>query len=668
MRIGLVFFVLLGGCAEDPGPGEPVLVEGLLGCPGDAVDGKTRGELRCLTHRAVGGISMGGGAAMRWALENPALFDVAVSLGSPYIDLEYFLLSVSEVSNGGFCPREQLLENLELIDEKDDPLTWCGPVDFEPLAIEGSQCTGFSGDYNHYYRGPPAGSGGSFNRESSLQIVQDFAIAYGNPAFYNPESSYLPPGVPLSHHVPLALDEGGREEERRAARERICGDPIVLEGFYDGAYNPTGEHPVITFCDGNGATNGEYDPGTNTFPMEVALAVDYNRNGRRDYGEPVIAQPFESFEDVGADGVPNESEPGYDAATNRDPAGDDYHWLDNPSGTENNFRPDEGEPRRDDGLDDVPGTGDYGEGNGRYDRNPNIERAIGRSPRRRVEEMDDRMLERLHLYADAGIRDFLLSAQITNQFWGALMGRGVDTARYDDWAHLAEVAQGPGESYDPRLADLSEQKLGRHAYLRYGDPSVCPGVDAETGRGNHVGSPKEALDRVMTAFAFASARLEGGDFAALDGSLAEQGSPNGTLDDFVRLESFESAVLGRTVPYVVMLPPDYYAGSKRYPVMYFLHGQGQAVTDLAASALLILGPQMSSEDPMRTRARRADWQKMIIVLADGECRPGECHTGTFFVDHEGIGGERFAHGEAFLELMREIDGTLRTKPPEMVPR
>lgn len=71
---------------------------------------------------------------------------------------------------------------------------------------------------------------------------------------------------------------------------------------------------------------------------------------------------------------------------------------------------------------------------------------------------------------------------------------------------------------------------------------------------------------------------------------------------------------------------------------------------------------------MRSRAGRADWQKMIIVLADGECRPGECHTGTFFVDHQGIGGERIAHGEAFLELMREIDGTLRTKPPEMVPR
>src|SRR5687767_9882737 len=291
----VLFLLGLLACGEDAKVREPFLVKGREGCPDD----------RCVTYRAVGGISMGGGSAMRWALENPELFDVAISLGSPYIDLEYFLISVSEVSNGGFCSRDQLLGNLDRIDTKDDPAIWCGPVHFEELAMPGTACDGFSGDYNHHYRGPSAGSGGSFDREESLAIVQDLAIAYGNPAFYNPDDPYLPPGVPLSHHVPLSLDAPGREADRAAVRSSICADPIVLPRFYDREYNPTGEHPVITFCDGNGPINGEYEPGVATFPMEVALAVDLNRNNRRDYGEPVIAQPFELWDDFGVDRLPD---------------------------------------------------------------------------------------------------------------------------------------------------------------------------------------------------------------------------------------------------------------------------------------------------------------------------------------------------------------------------
>lgn len=605
---------------------------------------------------------------MRIGLEAPELFDVVTALGAPYLDLEYFLLTVSETSNGGFCPMEQLLANLERIDLKDDPTTWCGPVELPELAVEGTACAGFSGDFNHHYRGPDAGRGGSFNREGSFEIVHDLALAYGNPAFYNPESPYLPPGVPPSHHVPLELSAPERRAERDARRLEICQNPIRLTQFYDRRYNPEGRHPVITFCDGNGPNTGEYEPGRADFPVEVVLAVDYNDNGRRDFGEPVLAQPFEPYEDVGADGRASVDEPGYDPRTNPDPAGDDYHWLTNPGGTERNFRFDLGEPLSDLGLDGVAGTGDFGEGNGRFDTNPNIERAFSRSPRRRLEALDELMLDRLHLWVDAGIRDFLHSAQISNQFFGALMRRRPGLRRFDDWSGLAEATQGPGARYDATLADLSEARIGRHAYLRYGDPSVCPGVDADTGRGNHVGPAWEVLNRLMSALAFASARWPLGDFRALPGSLAEQGSPSGDLSDFVLKESFDSAATGGPEPYVVILPPNYYAAPEaRFPVLYFLHGQGMKAEDLAASALLFLGPQMASEHPER-RLRRSDWQKMIIVFADGECQPGECHTGNFYVDFQGVDGRGVDHQEAFFELMRHIDGRFRTRPAEMHPR
>lgn len=602
---------------------------------------------------------MGGGSAMRIVLEDPELYDLAVSLGSPYIDLEYFLFSVGRISGGGFCPPEQLLpEHRDRLDVPDDPRTWCGPVLYPELAVPDTRCDGFAGDYNHYYRGPDPGRGGSFDRIESLEIVQDFAIAYGNPASYNPDDPYLPDGIPAEHRVALGLSPA----ERDARRQALCRAKVTLSGRADRIYNPTGTFPVISFCDGNGEVNGAYRPGTETFPVEVALAVDYNGNGRRDYAEPVLAQASETLVDVGEDGRADPDEPGYDPVRNPDPAGDDYHWLHRPHGTENNLRHDPGEPMDDAGLDGVPGTGDYGEGNGVFDLNPNVEYAFSRSPRRLLEGLREGQLERLHLWADAGIRDFLLSAQLTNQFFGALMARVPDARLYLDWSGLAQASNGGGP-YVANEADLSVAAVGRHAYLRYGDPSVCPGVDERSGHGNHVGSAQDAVDRIATALAFASARFPDGDFRAYPGSLADQGSPNGALEDFVINGSFESAALGRTQPYVVLLPPDYYRHPEaRYPVFYFLHGQGQKASDLAAVGLLSLSPQMTSADPARLRAGRSDWQKMIIVFADGECRPNECHTGSFYLDHRA--GAR--HGEAYYELLRHIEGQYRTRAPGAV--
>ena len=49
------------------------------------------------------------------------------------------------------------------------------------------------------------------------------------------------------------------------------------------------------------------------------LAVDINENGRRDYGEPVIHNSSERYDDFGSDGIPSDLEEGYDPITNPDP-------------------------------------------------------------------------------------------------------------------------------------------------------------------------------------------------------------------------------------------------------------------------------------------------------------------------------------------------------------
>ena len=56
----------------------------------------------------------------------------------------------------------------------------------------------------------------------------------------------------------------------------------------------------------------------------------------------------------------------------------------------------------------------------------------------------------------------------------------------------------------------------------------------------------------------------------------------------------------------------------------------------------------------------------IIVFADGECQPGECYTGTFYLDFVGVDGQGKKNGEAFFELMREIEKRYRTKAAEVI--
>ena len=100
---------------------------------------------------------------------------------------------------------------------------------------------------------------------------------------------------------------------------------MILENFYNKEYNPDGSYPVITFCDGSNGKTGSYLPeqdDAHTMVVEYLLAVDLNRNGKREYGEPIIANHKERFTDFGVDGLADADEPGYNAQTNPDPSGD----------------------------------------------------------------------------------------------------------------------------------------------------------------------------------------------------------------------------------------------------------------------------------------------------------------------------------------------------------
>ncbi|HEX5060840.1 MAG TPA: alpha/beta hydrolase-fold protein [Kofleriaceae bacterium] len=596
--------------------------------------------------RAIVGISMGGNAAMSIALRHPDKFDIFADLGGePGPSMVYSLSMVSDFLFGGFCT-------------VDDEAAGRGNVgQLCPNKSTRKDQFEIEADYEHMITQDGDGVGLTLKRNLYMKASRDLARALSNPALYNPMNPYVPPGVSPDF---IEVDAATR-----------CANPTKLDDFYDREFNPTGSHPVITFCDGgDGPALGlaVFDPNLpQTNPAELLLAVDLNNNGKRDSGEPVITNAYEPFSDVGTDSLADKDEPGYDPVTNPDPNRDDYHSLRNPLGTEKNGNYESGEPFVDAGLDGVMGTCqagqtppsgtagcyDFGEGNSKWDLSPNVARWYESDVIGRLDALDAEQRRHMSMWFDAGIRDFLNASVSANAGVGQAMAKySLPFGVYDNFSILdggdSELA------YD--FEDIDWTNIPKNGYLRYGDPDATPD-QIKNGDGRHVGTANQIIYRARTAFAWINRRWP-------DGDLSDTYDGGQIIKDLM----FTSPTTGRVNPFGVFLPPGYNKpenATKTYPVVYFLHGYGQEPKDLVdLSSVFALN--MIATNAIETR-----FQKYIIVYVDGRCRPNidgtpvdptgdRCEGGTFYLDAP-LGG--LARMETnMLDLMDYIDANYRTKP------
>lgn len=610
---------------SEPGPEPLGVVErtergafGLITCS------EATSERTCLTHRSIIGVSMGSHGAGMLGLAHPELFDSIGMLGVPMVDWVYMLRNIQRGYLGGFCPREQILANMDRVNDPEGP-GFCGPSRGTEVFVPGKIMEPDQ-DFNHWYRWIDNGRGGSFGRDKLRESFQDITLAFGNALYYNPESPYYPPGVPM--------DFRSRPDAER------CATPLKIRGLKHKEYNPDGTYDAIAFCDTR-TNSGNFDP---TRPSERAfemlIAVDYNGNGVRDAAEPIITFVSERYQDVG-----------------RGPD-DRYDSASNPTGHAQNWQWDEGEPYEDHGLDGVPGTQDYGEGNGKFDYNPNVQNYFDLNPRHLIERMPEGHLERLNIYADAGIRDFLFSVGGTNWMFGALQGRvGRDQAKdYVDFPALP----GASPEYDFLAIDTDKARLGKHVYVRYGNPDATES-QVQAGDGHHVGTPGQILNRFLTAMHFIQSRYY---------DLDRRASEVEFTSDLIQPKTFRSAALDDTRKYGIVLPPGYddpANASRRYPVMYFLHGQGQESEQLLASGILFFGYMAGSTRDDVVRRRESDWGKFIIVFPDSTCRAADCSSGNFNANHKGLDGNGPKYMDSIYELMAHVEQTYRVAVPVELP-
>ena len=459
--------------------------------------------------RAIGGVSMGAYGAMNIGLGRPNFFNTIASLGGP-LDMAYML---------------KFLE-VDMLGNYDNPSAYP-------------------------------------NRDTLLNMLKDLTISFGNPVYYNPLSTYYPPGI-------------------TAQNARV---PTTLFNFKDDL-NPYGRLPVITY----------EDPAPGDW-VEVLLALDSNRNRKRDSGEPILKRFQEPFTDRNGNGI-------YDP----------------------------GEPFADTGLDGVPGTRDFGEGDREFTYNPNHDNFFAEDPLSRAYHLSFADLQGLNLYLDAGTQDEFQFNINAENFVDTLNDRGL----------VFRVENGFPEDF-PRISHFDEKRV----YVRY--------------PGGHVGFNKENIglsfeqakqgieeaivvaNRFTTLFSFVSDHFTGGDFGTNPLELLLYPSK-------MRVAYFTSPSLNRAMKFGIYLPPGYSRSrTSYYPVLYILLGYNMSVDGMTNAWIksvldgLILTGEM---------------QKMIIVIPDGfNYKNGRGHFFVNQIDQER--GDKFK--DYFFDLVTFIDTYYKTK-------
>ncbi len=662
----------------------------------------SRSRSRRITHRAVIGISMGGGGAMQIGLRHHQLFDVVGAMGGP-VDWTWLVDHLEKNYLAGFRPIAPgtVLEDIALTRTACTTTPECAPDEtclsgecvFLPSPNEPYEHTSTFNTWWFEFPAPVPGHGGDFDRRDHSYLFRDISMMFGNPFGYNPDALQLPSGADQTHSAYRGNRDGdecklyvkpydGPDDERQqelwnnCPKER-CAQPHVLKNYFDDEFNPDGTFDVITFCDGspkikeNTPYANWWVPGDeNNVPVEAVLAVDYNGNGLRDQMEPVIRAGHERWDDWGMDGIASVAEPGY-GPDNLDPSGDDYDPRYNPTGTEGNARYELGEPFDDFGLDGVQGTAsspyDFGEGDGEFTLSPGLQRfwdydgrgmVRGQSDYLLSAPLDDAALARLDIWTDGGTRDLFNFVVTAEHFVGNFAARGREAAVFSHPSLMPGLRPDEPNFFNP--AHIVYEDLAGVINFRYGRDEPAE-ADIKSGSGQHVGTVTEFANRLQSSLYFIDSRWPDANRALMEESL-EKPMPGVDNCQIVGNCTFDfTSSFGRTGPVQITFPPGYSHEDQqhlRYPVIYLLHGYGMTPEDLGAAIIFLANWMNGNSDSQASRLGKA-----IIVYPDGRCRTNaageaECVNGSFFADSIREEGPQL--DAWFLELVDHIDQNYRT--------
>ena len=407
-------------------------------------------------------------------------------------------------------------------------------------------------------------------RDLVLSELKDLMLAFGNPFLHHADPA----------HQYLASDS----EPARLLQDDVFGPftiPGDVRGFLDGGDHntnglretseaPTVPTDVLLVARGSLHAIAGVD---GTVLGDRALA-DLDGDGVFDVGDGIVTNFSEPFTDTNGNGV---------------------------------FEPELGETFSDVGLDGVAGTGDFGEGNGVFDYDPDRAHWLAEDPLSRITGESAAQIGAQRIYMDVGTKDEFGFAQHYANFVAVLQAKGL-TVKIDDGF--------PGNCTDlPKLN--APFRLVRYDGGHIGFQSVDPG---DLLNGDPCGDAT-VWQRIVNVIAFLNESFPDGDFG-IGGNVLDIPPPDPT-GDIVR-EELPSPVLATgggaapMRPILVYRPPAFFNGDGHFPIAYFLGGYGQTPDDFRQIQILLDALILNGQ-----------LQNMFVAFLPG----AGGYQGSFYVNH-----------------------------------
>lgn len=410
------------------------------------------------------------------------------------------------------------------------------------------------------------------DRDSRLTMIQDLVISFGNPFLHHPDAA----------RPYLASDA----EAAQLLRDDVFGEfdaSADARGFLDGGdenedgLRQVGEAPElltdVLLLAGGTLQSIAGVPGQSVGGRALA---DLDGDGVYDVGDGVVVNDAEPFTDEDGDRV-------YEAAA--------------------------GETFEDTGLDGVAGTGDFGEGNGVFDYDPDRAQWIAEDPLTRVQGLDTAAIAAQRIYMDVGVEDELGFAAHYDNFVDALTGKGLPVGIQD--------------GFDGNCVDLPDPD-GDYLLVRYPSGHVgVDDVDPDDLLSGDVCGDATVWQRIIHMLGFLNESFPDGsfgpgvdfdvdiDFDDLDFDL-DLPDPDDLTGELVSA-SLPSPALGTAADpapqrdVLVYLPAAFDNTDDHFPAVYLMPGYGQDPGDFARMEILLDALMLSEQ-----------LQNMFVVILPGD--------------------------------------------------
>ena len=376
------------------------------------------------------------------------------------------------------------------------------------------------------------------SRDLRISQFKDLVIAFGDPFLHHPDAArqYL---AADSEPAQLRVDD-------RFGSFVIPDDP---RGFLDGGDRtrdgvrqldepPTLPTDVLLTAVGSLAAIA---PGSAATLLGGRQLADLSGDGVYDVGDGLVLNPREPYEDSNQNGVRDADEPFSDT-----------------------------------GLDGVAGSGDYGEGNGRYDEDPDRAHWLAEDPLSRLAVRPADQITAQRIYMDVGTMDEFGFAQHYANLVEVLDAKGIAVDVKNGFSGNCAAVPAPSSPF------LLIRYEGGHVGIPDDDT-----ITDDLLNGDFCGPSLTIWQRLITLVGFVNESFPDGNFGTGRIDIDFEDFDFGDLDlrgDIVSedIPSPALALDGGDVPtqhVVVYRPVKFFHSDASFPIVYFLGGYGQKPDD-----------------------------------------------------------------------------------------